>query len=102
MESGWLLRDGEVLASTLHPTGWRGRVLSSRGFREGVGAIVVTGPAFTLGLSVARLGDASRLRVLSPARAVHLIGPGRHAVLVRPEIASKLRAGDELELRLAS
>lgn len=102
MDTGWLLRDGEVLASTVRPTGWRARIVSSHDFVEGVGAIVISGPALSLGVAVARLGSASRLRVVSPSRPIHLIGVGRHAVAVRREIASRLRAGDELELRIAS
>jgi hypothetical protein len=102
VESGWLLRDGEVLASTSQPSGWRARFVSARSFEPGVGAVLVAGPALCLGTAVARLGDASRVRTLSNSRRPHLIAPTRYGVALKSELAERVRVGDELELRRAS
>jgi hypothetical protein len=102
MEEGWLIRDGEVLASLVARRGWRGRIVSAREFDDGIGAVVVTGPAVVLGAAVARLSDASNLRSLSTRTPVHVIGPGQRAVAVVPHVASTLHKGDDLQIRHAS
>ena len=102
MESGWLLRDGDVLASTAREQGWRARIITSHSFNDGVGAVVVSGPALCVGVRVARLGDASRLRHVASPRFPRVVAPARHALAVKKEVAAQLRVGDELELRLVS
>jgi hypothetical protein len=102
MDEGWLIRDGEVLASLVAPRGWRRRIVSPREFDDGVGAVVVTGPAVVVGAAVARLSDASHLCSLSTRTPVHVIGPGRRAVAVVPTVASTLHKGDDLQIRQAS
>jgi hypothetical protein len=102
MREGWLIRDGEVLASSVHPNGWRAHLVSSDQFANGIGAVVVTGPAVVIGAAVARLGEKSRLESVSVAGPVHVIGPGRQAVALVSDIATELRVGDDLQFRDAS
>ena len=102
VQTGWLLRDGEVLASTVKYRGWRSHLVTKKNFTEGIGAIVIAGPALSLGVPVARLGEASRLRAISTHSRPHLVGFPRQAIAVKPEIAARLRTGDELEFRVAS
>ena len=101
VREGWLIRDGEVLASTVTPSGWRSHVVAPDQFTRGVGAVVITGPALVVGVPVARLGDASRLAHVSTSRVVHVVGPGRHAVALVREIADDLHVGDDLQFREA-
>lgn len=100
MQSGWLLRDGEVLASTVRPSGWHARIVTPSSFALDVGALVLSGPVLCFGVSVARIGEASRLRALDSAKLPRVVGPMRHAVALRSEVAARLRVGDELELRV--
>lgn len=101
-DEGWLIRDGEVLASVVSPHGWRRHVVSPRALDHGVGAVVVTGPAVVLGAPVARLTEASALRSLSRRSPVHVVGPWRRAVVVVPSVASALHEGDDLHIQRAS
>jgi hypothetical protein len=102
VSDGWLIRDGEVLASLVAPRGWRRLVISTRDLDDGVGAVVVNGPAVVLGTPVARLSSESGLRSVSRRSPVHVVGPGRRAVAVVPAVASALRAGDDLHIQRAS
>jgi hypothetical protein len=99
VRSGWLLKDGEVLASVVWLDGWRAHVVSKREFTDGIGAVAVDGPAVVLRTPVVRVSDESHLRTVSTRRPVHLVGPGRHAIALVPELASALSAGDELQIR---
>jgi hypothetical protein len=102
VQSGWLLRDGEVLSSTMRASGWHARLVTPHSFAADVGAVIVTGPALCWGVPVARLGESSRLRALHCTKRPRLIGPTRHGVALRSEVAALLRVGDELELRVTS
>jgi len=100
MREGWLVRDGEVLASTIQATGWRGVVVTPRHFGDDVGAVVVSGPALVVGAGVAHLGEASRLRALSPHETLHVVAPGRQAIALRRELVARVTVGDDLQFRV--
>lgn len=102
MRAGWLIKDGEVLASLVAPEGWRAHLVSPKEFSGGVGAVAVTGPALVVGAAVARVGTASHLRQVSQKGPVHWVGPGRTAVAVVPTVAAALNPGDEVHIKAAS
>ncbi len=101
MQEGWLIRDGQVLASSVHPSGWHARVVSARLLTDGVGAVVVTGPAVLVGVAVARLGTSNRLRSVESPKPLHVVGFGHQAVAVPSEVAAALHIGDDLQFRVA-
>jgi hypothetical protein len=101
MHEGWLIRDGEVLASALFPSGWRARLVSPRSFPDEIGAVAVVGPAVVVGTGVARPDDAGRLRSVRGPAPARLVGPGRHAIALRAEVTVRLRAGELVELRVS-
>lgn len=102
MSEGWLISDGRVLASSLGPAQPREWLVGPGALPEGVGALVVAGPAVVVGHPVVRLGPASRVAALDRPRPLSLVGVGRHAVVVREELASQLAVGDEVQYRVVA
>lgn len=86
----------------MQASGWHSRIVTPHSFESDVGAVIISGPVICWGVPVARLGQASRLRTLHSTTRPRLIGPTRHAVALRREVAERLRVGDELELRVTT
>jgi hypothetical protein len=102
MQEGWLIRDGEVLASAVRHGGLSAHAVSRRTFSGGVGAVVINGPAVVVGAPVARVGDADRLAGVSKGHAIHIVGFGRRAFALSPSVAMTLRPQDTVEFRSTS
>jgi len=99
VQEGWLLRDGEVLASAVRPAGLSAHAVSRRQLSSGVGAVVVDGPAVVLGASLVRVDGHCHLATISLGHVIHLVGFGRRAYAVAPTVASNLRPQDTVEFR---
>ena len=102
MESGWLLRNGEVLASTAQIRGWRARIVTTNHFGDGVGAVIVNGPAISVGVAFARLGEENRVNSLHLSRRPHMVTFSRVGIALTNDVASRVKVADELELRAGS
>jgi hypothetical protein len=102
VSEGWLIRDGEVLASGVRLEGLAGFVVAPRSFSDGIGALVVEGPAVVLRSPVVRMGESGRIGALDVRGPVRFVGPGHHAVIVRRDIADRLRVGDEIHFRVTT
>jgi hypothetical protein len=102
VQEGWLIRDGEVLASAVRLGGLSAHAVSRRQLSGGIGAVVVDGPALVMGAPVARVGDADRLAGVSRGHSIHVVGFGRRAFALSPSVASSLRPEDTVEFRSTS
>jgi hypothetical protein len=102
MDSGWLLADGEAVASLQHDrTPW-GRHRAAEAARRGEVAVVLRAPTIVLGpLDMVRLknGEAGSIRVAG-RRPVCVLRPGT-VIALGPGDADRcgVRRGSALELR---
>jgi hypothetical protein len=102
VQEGWLIRRGEVLASARHPSGFAAHAVGRGQFVDGVGAVIVDGPAVVIGVALARVDRSGRLSQVRQPGGVHVVGPGRHAIAVDRAVASQLHCDDEVEFRAAT
>lgn len=96
MESGWLLGDGDVIASATTPSGWRARFVTPSDLSEQVGAALVTGPAISFGLCAAEVRDDDTVIGISLGHGVRFLPAGRRLVLKREVAERAQRASDVL------
>jgi len=96
VESGWILGDGDVIASATTPSGWRARFLTPADLSDQVGAALVTGPAISFGLCAAEVRDDDTVMGISLGHGVRLLPSGRRLVLKREVAERALRASDVL------
>jgi hypothetical protein len=102
MDSGWLLADGEAVASLQHDrTPW-GRHRAAVAARRGEVAVVLRAPTVVLGpLDVVRVKDGAAKRIQATGRRpVCLLLPGT-VIALGPGDADRcgVRRGSALELR---
>jgi hypothetical protein len=102
MDSGWLLADGEAVASAQQVRSFRGRRRGARSARRGEVAVVLRSPAVLLGpLDVIRVrhGTATAVRCAG-RRPVCVVRPGT-VVAVASGTAERhgLRPGSAVEFR---
>jgi hypothetical protein len=99
VQEGWLIRDGEVLASAVRHGGLSAHAVSRRQLTGDVGAVLVVGPALVVGAAVARIGECDRLAAVSKGHGIHVVGFGRRAFALSPSVSSSLRPADTIEFR---
>jgi hypothetical protein len=105
MDSGWLLADGEAVASAQQVHVFRGRLRATRSARRGELAAVLRAPAVVLGpldVICVRNGTATAVRAAG-RRPVCVVRPGT-VVVVEAGTAARhgVRPGSAVELRWAT
>jgi putative heme iron utilization protein len=100
VQEGWLIRDGVVLASAMRPNSGAAHAARSSQFTNGLGAIELRGPAFVMGVAIARLDQDDRIREVEPGSRLHLVGFGRRAYALAPAVASGVHVNDAVEFRV--
>jgi hypothetical protein len=102
MDSGWLLADGEAVASAQQVGRFKARRRATRSARRGEVAVVLRTPAVVLGpLDVIRVRDGTATAVRAAGRRpVCVVRPGT-VVVVAPGTAARhgVRRGTPVELR---
>jgi hypothetical protein len=105
MDSGWLLADGEAVASAQRVRSVRDRHRGARAARRGELAVVMRAPTIVLGpLDVIRVrsGLARSVRC-APRRPVCVLRPGLVVLVGHGDAAAAgLRPGSNVELRWAT
>ncbi len=95
MESGWLLGDGDVIASTVTWTGWRHAIVTSSQLASEVGAVVCHGPVVSFGVCVAEVSPDGSLSQVTTRSLLHARVRGRH-ILLKPDVADVARRANDV------
>jgi urease accessory protein UreE len=105
MDSGWLLADGEAVASAQHVRTFRERRRAARSARRGELAVVLRPPAVVLGpLDVICVRDGTAVAVRAAGRRPVCVVRRGTVVVVGPGTAERhgVHPGSAVELRWAT